>query len=72
MPIPPGSGVTYIFCIYHGEERKWGLNAHPSLDTSNSLKEHLKKHAPEAKFLRAEYHDQDGFVFEYGKDRGTH
>ena len=58
-------GTTYIYYELSGKEERWGVTADPDQDTTITLKDHLEKYIPEAKFIRAEYHDEEGFVFEY-------
>ncbi len=60
------SDITYIHYNLDGQEKQWGLGAHPGEDTIKTLKAHLAQWIPDAVFIKAEYHDESGLVFEYG------
>jgi len=57
--------ITYIYYHHKGKQRKWGISAHPLRDSGASLEKHLLRYIPDAIYIKAEYHDGLGFVFEY-------
>ncbi len=60
------SDITYIHYNLGGQEKQWGVGAHPGEDTIKTLKAHLAQWIPDAVFVKAEYHNESRFVFQYG------
>ncbi len=63
----PMSDITYIHYNLDSQEKQWGIGAHPGKDTLETLRAHLAQWIPDAVFIRAEYHDENGLVFKYGR-----
>jgi len=40
-----------IFYLLNNEKKEWAIEAHPKKDNKITLKKHLKRWIPEAKFL---------------------